>query len=189
MALDTKVTDRQQDNTKTISLRLWRGIYTHTKFQLNPPKHFQDMAPDTKTDGQPDRQPDNAKTISLRLRRGIYTHTKKKLCPPLEAMFLNHDIIVTHCMTKFHEDRTINVASTTYTEKGPASRAHVFEPTGTIFELAQDIIGTNHLTKFHDDGQYTGTIFELVQDIIGKIVLTKFHDVWTVNVASRLFTR
>ncbi|KAH3747042.1 hypothetical protein DPMN_181463 [Dreissena polymorpha] len=27
---------------------LWRGIYTHTKFQLNPPKHFQDMAPDTK---------------------------------------------------------------------------------------------------------------------------------------------
>ena len=23
-------------------------IYTHTKFQWNPPKHFQDMAPDTK---------------------------------------------------------------------------------------------------------------------------------------------
>ncbi|KAH3850022.1 hypothetical protein DPMN_092427 [Dreissena polymorpha] len=31
--------------------------------------------------------------------------------------------------------------------------AHVFEPTGTIFELAQDIILTNLLTKFHDDGQ------------------------------------
>ncbi|KAH3719025.1 hypothetical protein DPMN_061853 [Dreissena polymorpha] len=28
-------------------------IYTYTKFQLNPPKHFQDMAPDTKvTDGR-----------------------------------------------------------------------------------------------------------------------------------------
>ncbi|KAH3808831.1 hypothetical protein DPMN_137190 [Dreissena polymorpha] len=108
-------------------------------------------------------------------------------------MFLNHDIIVTHCMTKFHEDRTINVASRVLKrlirKNAPPPRAHVFEPTGTIFELAQDIIGTNHLTKFHDDGQYTGTIFELVQDIIGKIVLTKFHDVWTVNVASRLFTR
>ncbi|KAH3883399.1 hypothetical protein DPMN_007354 [Dreissena polymorpha] len=37
MALDTKVTDGQTDSStdsaKTISLRLWRGIYTHTKFQ------------------------------------------------------------------------------------------------------------------------------------------------------------
>ncbi|KAH3715928.1 hypothetical protein DPMN_058644 [Dreissena polymorpha] len=100
MAQDTKVTDGQQDgqpdNAKTISLRLWRGIYTHTKFQGNPPKHFQDMAPDTKvpilfqdiapdtkvTDGQPDGQPDNAKTISLRLWRGIYTHTKFQGNPP-----------------------------------------------------------------------------------------------------------
>ncbi|KAH3703345.1 hypothetical protein DPMN_078380 [Dreissena polymorpha] len=35
----------------------------------------------------------------------------------------------------------------------PPPGAHVFEPTGTIFELAQDIILTNPLTKFHDDGQ------------------------------------
>ncbi|KAH3703278.1 hypothetical protein DPMN_078310 [Dreissena polymorpha] len=35
----------------------------------------------------------------------------------------------------------------------PPPGAHVFEPTGTIFELAQDIILTNLLTKFHDDGQ------------------------------------
>ncbi|KAH3823762.1 hypothetical protein DPMN_125583 [Dreissena polymorpha] len=35
----------------------------------------------------------------------------------------------------------------------PPPGAHVFEPTGTIFELAQDIIWTNLLTKFHDDGQ------------------------------------
>ncbi|KAH3801385.1 hypothetical protein DPMN_155034 [Dreissena polymorpha] len=108
-------------------------------------------------------------------------------------MFLNHDIIVTHCMTTFHEDWTINVASRVLKrlirKNAPPPGAHVFEPTGTIFELAQNIIGTNHLTKFHDDGQYTGTIFEPVQDVIGKIVLTKFHDVWTVNVASRLFTR
>ncbi|KAH3709922.1 hypothetical protein DPMN_069388 [Dreissena polymorpha] len=35
----------------------------------------------------------------------------------------------------------------------PPPGAHVFEPTGTIFELAQDIILTNPVTKFHDDGQ------------------------------------
>ncbi|KAH3720894.1 hypothetical protein DPMN_063805 [Dreissena polymorpha] len=52
--------------------------------------------------------------------------------------------------TKFHEDQTINVASR---EKCHAPGAHVFETTRTIFELAQDIIGTNLLTKFHDDRQ------------------------------------
>ncbi|KAH3784212.1 hypothetical protein DPMN_162164 [Dreissena polymorpha] len=77
--------------------------------------------------------------------------------PPLVAMFLNHDIIVTHCLTKFHEDRTINVASRVLKKpikkNAPPSCAYVFEPTGTIFQLVQDIIGTNHLTKFHDDEQ------------------------------------
>ncbi|KAH3869775.1 hypothetical protein DPMN_032946 [Dreissena polymorpha] len=68
----------------------------------------------------------------------------------------------------FHEDRTINVASRV--KNAPPPGAHVFEPTGTIFEIAQDIIGTNLLTN-------------------GKNVLTKFHEVWTINVASRLFTR
>ncbi|KAH3860450.1 hypothetical protein DPMN_023350 [Dreissena polymorpha] len=38
-------------------------------------------------------------------------------------------------------------------KNAPPPGAHVFEPTGTIFELAQDIILTNLLNKFHDDGQ------------------------------------
>ncbi|KAH3693940.1 hypothetical protein DPMN_081379 [Dreissena polymorpha] len=38
-------------------------------------------------------------------------------------------------------------------KNAPPPGAHVFEPTGTILELAQDIILTNLLTKFHDDGQ------------------------------------
>ncbi|KAH3694731.1 hypothetical protein DPMN_082172 [Dreissena polymorpha] len=38
-------------------------------------------------------------------------------------------------------------------KNAPPPGAHFFEPTGTIFELAQDIILTNLLTKFHDDGQ------------------------------------
>ncbi|KAH3859919.1 hypothetical protein DPMN_102740 [Dreissena polymorpha] len=87
---------------------------------------------------------------------------------------------------------------------------HVFQATGTIFELFQNIIGTNLQTKFHDDRPYkihsvnkekchaplgghvfppTGTIFELIQDIIGTNHLAKFHDDRTINVASRVLTR
>ncbi|KAH3832281.1 hypothetical protein DPMN_105562 [Dreissena polymorpha] len=58
------------------------------------------------------------------------------------------DIIGTNLLTKFHEDRKINVASR---EKCPAPGSHVFQPTGIIFELVQDIIGMNLLTKFHED--------------------------------------
>ncbi|KAH3798106.1 hypothetical protein DPMN_151696 [Dreissena polymorpha] len=62
---------------------------------------------------------------------------------------------------------------------------HVFQPTGTIFELIQDIIKTNLLTKFYyrymenapPSGGHvfhsTKTIFELVQDSIGTNLLTK----------------
>ncbi|KAH3771705.1 hypothetical protein DPMN_173033 [Dreissena polymorpha] len=77
---------------------------------------------------------------------------------------------------------------------------HVFQQTGTIFEIIQDIrrknsvyaltrkhvpppdgndmIGKKSLTKFHEDR--TITISNL---------LTKFHDYRTINVAFRLLTR
>ncbi|KAH3747486.1 hypothetical protein DPMN_181913 [Dreissena polymorpha] len=79
--------------------------------------------------------------------------------------------------------------------------------TAALLHTAQNIIGTNPLTKFHKDlkinvasrvltrknapppgshvFQPTGIIFELVQDIIGMNLLTKFHEDRTVNVASR----
>ncbi|KAH3877550.1 hypothetical protein DPMN_001424 [Dreissena polymorpha] len=88
---------------------------------------------------------------------------------------------------------------------------HVFQPTGTIFELVQDIIGTILVTKFHKDQtinvasrvltrknapppgghvfQATEIMFDLIQDIIGTNLLTKFHDDRTINVASRVLTR
>ncbi|KAH3797702.1 hypothetical protein DPMN_151288 [Dreissena polymorpha] len=69
----------------------------------------------------------------------------------------------------FHEDRTINVASRV--SNAPPPGAHVFDPTKAIFELAQDIIGTNLLTKYHWEN-----------------VLTNFHEDWTINVASRVLT-
>ncbi|KAH3857726.1 hypothetical protein DPMN_100339 [Dreissena polymorpha] len=105
-------------------------------------------------------------------------------------------------LTKFHEDRTVNVASRVKNapplgshvfqanivifelikdiiEKCPATGGHVFKATKTIFELIQDIIGTNLQTKFHDDGKINVT----------SRVLTSFELNPTINVASRVFTR
>ncbi|KAH3891486.1 hypothetical protein DPMN_015590 [Dreissena polymorpha] len=111
--------------------------------------------------------------------------------------------------SKFHEDRKINVASRLLTRKNaPPPGGHVFQPTGIIFKLVQDIIGMNLPTKFHEYQtinvasrvknapplgshvfQANVTIFELIQDIIKTNLLTKFHEDWTINVASRELTR
>ncbi|KAH3735235.1 hypothetical protein DPMN_041708 [Dreissena polymorpha] len=82
-----------------------------------------------------------------------------------------------------------------------------FQPTGIIFELIQEIIGMNLLTKFYEDwtinvaskknapplGSHVFpaniTIFKLIQDINKKNLLTIFHEDWTINEASRELTR
>ncbi|KAH3689976.1 hypothetical protein DPMN_191131, partial [Dreissena polymorpha] len=111
---------------------------------------------------------------------------------------LSKDVIETCSSAKFDEDRTIHLASLvknappydrTMNEKHPAG-GHVFQPTGR-FELVQDIIGTNIVTKFHEDRTMNEkhplvAIFELSQDIIGTNIVTKFHDDSTINVASRV---
>ncbi|KAH3850955.1 hypothetical protein DPMN_093431 [Dreissena polymorpha] len=90
----------------------------------------------------------------------------------------------------------------------PPPGGNVFQPTDIIFELVQDIIGMNLLTKFYKDQTITVasrvknapplgshvfqanvTIFELIQDIIETNLLTKFHEDWTINVDSGELTR
>ncbi|KAH3889985.1 hypothetical protein DPMN_014052 [Dreissena polymorpha] len=92
-------------------------------------------------------------------------------------------------------------------KNAPPPGGHVFQPTNIIFELVQDIIEMNFLTKFHEDRtinvasrvknapplgshvfQANVTIFKLIQDIIETNLLTKFHEDWTINVASRELT-
>ncbi|KAH3750155.1 hypothetical protein DPMN_184673 [Dreissena polymorpha] len=80
-----------------------------------------------------------------------------------------------------------------------------------MFKHVQYIIGTNLLTKFHEDHkinvdsrvltrenvptpggyvfQATVTIFELVQDIIKTNLLTKLHKDRTMHVAYRVLTK
>ncbi|KAH3863696.1 hypothetical protein DPMN_026686 [Dreissena polymorpha] len=61
---------------------------------------------------------------------------------------LVQDIMGTNLLNRFHDDRTIYVASRALTS---VYYSYVFQPTSTIFKLVQDIIGTNLLTKFHKD--------------------------------------
>ncbi|KAH3775574.1 hypothetical protein DPMN_176979 [Dreissena polymorpha] len=133
-------------------------------------------------------------------------------------------------LTNFHEDHTVNVASRVLTrfyynhrrKNAPPLGSNVFQSVNKVntpplvamflkqhifFELIQDIIATNLLTKLHDDRkiyvtsrvltrkmplprgghafQPTGIIFKLVQDI-GMNLLTKFHEDRTINAASRV---
>ncbi|KAH3735486.1 hypothetical protein DPMN_042018 [Dreissena polymorpha] len=90
------------------------------------------------------------------------------------------DIIGTNLLTKFHEDRKINVASSHIRKNAPPPGSHVFQPTGIIFELFKDItcIGMNLLTKFHEDWTV---------NVVSR-VLTRFYYKWTINAASRVLT-
>ncbi|KAH3859322.1 hypothetical protein DPMN_102040 [Dreissena polymorpha] len=54
-------------------------------------------------------------------------------------------------LTKFHEDWTINVASRVLTRKNAPPLVAMFLKQQKKIELIQDIIGTNLQTKFHDD--------------------------------------
>ncbi|KAH3699217.1 hypothetical protein DPMN_074172 [Dreissena polymorpha] len=114
------------------------------------------------------------------------------------------NIIGTNLLTKFHEDRQINVASRMLTRKNaPLAGSHVFKPTGIIFELVQDIIGMNLLTKFHEGWKINVASRVLTRFYYSHLkknapplgshvfranitnLLTKFHEDWTINVASR----
>ncbi|KAH3827512.1 hypothetical protein DPMN_129448 [Dreissena polymorpha] len=65
----------------------------------------------------------------------------------LDHFRIHREIKITNVLTKFHEDRTGNVASRVYTrflysqikKTVPPTGGHVFQRTGTTFELNQHI--------------------------------------------------
>ncbi|KAH3881635.1 hypothetical protein DPMN_005561 [Dreissena polymorpha] len=91
-------------------------------------------------------------------------------------------------LTKFCEEVLTRINS-------PPPGGHVFQQTGTIFDLIQDMIKPNLLTKFHED--YAMNVTFIVNNasplplaaIIATILLTKFYEVWTNHVASRVLPR
>ncbi|KAH3861279.1 hypothetical protein DPMN_024206 [Dreissena polymorpha] len=104
-------------------------------------------------------------------------------------------------LTKFHEDRTVNVASRVLTrfyyshirKNAPPLGSHVFQ--AKFHEDRKINVDSRVLTmkKAPPSGshvfQQTCIIFKLVQDIIWMNLLTKFNEDQTINVSSRVFTR
>ncbi|KAH3736031.1 hypothetical protein DPMN_042591 [Dreissena polymorpha] len=82
-------------------------------------------------------------------------------------------------LTKLHEDRTINVDS--IVNNTPPLGSHVFKGKLLTRKNAPPL-GSNVF-------QVNVTIFELIQDIIETNLLTKYHQDRTINVASRVLTR
>ncbi|KAH3883590.1 hypothetical protein DPMN_007550 [Dreissena polymorpha] len=76
-------------------------------------------------------------------------------------------------------------------KNAPPTGGHVFQATGTIFELFHDDRTINTASRVLTSHVFppTATIFKLIKDIIGINHLTKFHDDRTKNVASRVLTR
>ncbi|KAH3821138.1 hypothetical protein DPMN_122898 [Dreissena polymorpha] len=91
-------------------------------------------------------------------------------------------------VTNFHEDWKINVVSR---DNCPPLGGHVFKETKIIFELIKDIIGTNLLTKFHEDQTINVPSSVLTRKMPRPMaammnLLTKFHEEQKINVASRV---
>ncbi|KAH3694242.1 hypothetical protein DPMN_081682 [Dreissena polymorpha] len=104
--------------------------------------------------------------------------TRKNAPPP--------DIIRMNLLTKFHEDRTINVASRVLTRKNappPGGHFHVDRTINVAFRV---------LTRKNVSGKilcplvamFLKHVFKLAKDIINKNLLNKFHDDRKINVFS-----
>ncbi|KAH3873124.1 hypothetical protein DPMN_036350 [Dreissena polymorpha] len=133
------------------------------------------------------------------LTRFYYSHIRKNAPHLGSNVFqakatifkLIQDIIGKNLLTKFHENRKINVL--TWKNAPP--------PWWPCFST-NHIIGMNLLTKFHEDWKINVasrekcpplgnhvfpakvTVFELIQDFIGTNLLSKFHEDRKINVAS-----
>ncbi|KAH3887295.1 hypothetical protein DPMN_011311 [Dreissena polymorpha] len=116
-------------------------------------------------------------------------HSKQNRYTTKSIFKLIQDIFGTNLLSKFHVDRKIDVASRVLTRKNdPPPGGNVFQPTGIILALFHEDQTINVASRFHVF-QANVTIFELIQDIIETNLLTKFHEDWTIKVAARVLTR
>ncbi|KAH3772402.1 hypothetical protein DPMN_173740 [Dreissena polymorpha] len=119
--------------------------------------------------------------------KNVTSRTYREKCPahwrpffsPIWTIFkLVRDIKKNNVLTNFHDDLAKIVTSRVFTKKtAPPTGGHVFQRTGTTFELNQHIIKTNILTNV-----------KLDRDFIWAKLLNKFHEYRTINMASRVFT-
>ncbi|KAH3775782.1 hypothetical protein DPMN_177189 [Dreissena polymorpha] len=114
------------------------------------------------------------------------------------TQFRTRDIIGTNLTTKFHEDRTINVASRVFTnkcgrtDKDRKTASSPWQPFLTKFHVDRTKNVTSKKNAPPTGGHVFSpiwTIFELVRDINKTNVLTNFTDDWPKILTSRVFTR
>ncbi|KAH3721710.1 hypothetical protein DPMN_064658 [Dreissena polymorpha] len=92
------------------------------------------------------------------------------------------NIIGTNLLTKFHEARKINVAPKVLTRKNAP-------PPWQPYILGMNhLTKKNCPAPWKPFFQANIIIFQLIQDIIVTNLLTKFHEDETINVASRVLT-
>ncbi|KAH3809976.1 hypothetical protein DPMN_138358 [Dreissena polymorpha] len=124
-----------------------------------------------------------AKNVTSR----VFTLFTRKTAPPTgghighKIFELDRDFIGTKLLTKFHEDRTINVASRVFTNKydgqRPVTKAHLSNQGCTGVGTGDGLGGTQKVTSRDVTSQ----------DIITKKLLSKFHEDWTKYMTSRVF--
>ncbi|KAH3693947.1 hypothetical protein DPMN_081386 [Dreissena polymorpha] len=114
---------------------------------------------------------------------------------------LVRDIIEINLLTKFRDDRTINVASRVLTRNNATIPWRPLESTETIFELVQDITGTHLLTKVltRKNAPPTGGHFHRTINVASRVKNARtwqayqssdqINEILTINVASRVLTR
>ncbi|KAH3784371.1 hypothetical protein DPMN_162325 [Dreissena polymorpha] len=100
------------------------------------------------------------------------------VCKATKTIFkLTQNMIGKNLMTKFHEDRKINVAS----RAPPPAGGHTINVASRVRKNAPPL--GSHVF------QAKVTIFKLIKDFIGTNLLIKFHEDWKMNVAFRVLTR
>ncbi|KAH3737448.1 hypothetical protein DPMN_044041 [Dreissena polymorpha] len=109
----------------------------------------------------------------MKFQTRLLRRTVDELAMTIARVFSKNSLAnKTTVLTNFHDDWAKIVTSRVFTRKTALpTGGHVFQRTGTTFELNQHIIN-----------------FELNQDIIGTNLQTKFHEDRTINASSRVFT-
>ncbi|KAH3717759.1 hypothetical protein DPMN_060555 [Dreissena polymorpha] len=106
--------------------------------------------------------------------------------PETRTIFeLIRDIIGKNCLTKFHEDLTVNLASRVKDARPPCGHFHEDRTINvTSRELKKQMLTTHDGQSNHKSSDYSAELecTEYPQDIVGINVLTKFHEDCAINV-------
>ena len=168
-------------------------IYTHTKFQWNPPKHFQDMAENV---------------MSRVFIRFHYSNLRKKCPCTLAAVFSNGQEQFSNLavVSKFHENwAKMWLLEENKTAPPPPQVAMFSIRPFTNLSKVSCSVQTNVLTKFHKDLTKNVTFKRLQIDkmpcpqaamffirpnnFCSPLIKcsSKFHEHWTLHVTSQVF--